>query len=153
MTSALLVISKRSIKRQGQARKDIVVPTISIPETMGALMAGASAPMLTAGATLPPPPALPADPSFARGFAIPVDRALPTTYDELARLIRDSQVSTDHAGATFRRLFPDVPSAKDLTDDQRGRLWQAIAEPPGEAETAPLFDDDLAGLPTEWQAV
>lgn len=96
---AILAIEKRSIKRANEARKDIVVPIIRIPQSLAELLGQSSeAPALAPGSgvqvgrpkapELPAGPALPADPSFAAaspaagsgsgtgsGMPVPVDAA------------------------------------------------------------------------------
>lgn len=63
MIPAILGIDHRSKKRPGQARKDITVPVIRLPDTITELMAGPSRPQIAAPERLglPEPAALPED--------------------------------------------------------------------------------------------
>jgi hypothetical protein len=97
---AILAIEKRSIKRVNEARKDIVVPIIRIPQSLAELLGGPTdAPALApgsgvqvAGAPKPPElpagPALPADPAFAAQIRPQSDPNPPAAADVPAQAAR-----------------------------------------------------------------
>ncbi len=142
MIPAILGIDHRTIKRQGQARKDIIVPVIRLPDTITELMGAPERPAIAAPAERL---ALPAPEPLPEAAAIVV----PFTREDLLRRTQAAGIDLDAAASVQRRLFP---AGGELTDDDRRALWAEVAklalteivEPPddlpllGEAETVPM---------------
>jgi hypothetical protein len=133
MIPAILAIDHRTIKRQGQPRKDITVPVIRLPDTITDLMAGGERPAIAAPnerLALPEPAPLPEDVEFVAPFS----------REDLVRLAEAAHIDLRAAAEVQRQMFPD---GRELTDADRHALWAEVSKlAPIEAESVPLFSDE-----------
>lgn len=119
MIPAILAIDHRTIKRQGQARKDITVPVIRLPDTITELMAGPTAPQIAAPERL----ALPEPEPLPEVATLPTDR--PSADVECGSLLGTEECWLD--------------AGHDGPHKSADAVWPAM-----EAVTPPLFDDLVA---------
>jgi phage recombination protein Bet len=74
-------------------------------------------------------------------FRVPESKPLPVTYDQLLTLVEAGNVSADVVAAAVKHQYPDVATARDLSDEERGTIWNAVKPTvaPGQVEA---FDPD-----------
>jgi len=49
------------------------------------------------------------------------------SVDQFKKLIKDAGITADQGAEMLQRLFPEVASSADLTDEGRGRVWEELA--------------------------
>ena len=114
MIPAILGIDHRTIKRQGQPRRDINVPVIRLPDTITELMGAPDRPAIAPPAArlaLPAPEPLPE----STGFVV-------FTREDLISRTNAAGIDLAAAAAVQRRMFPDGVE----TDADRLALWVEV---------------------------
>lgn len=59
-------------------------------------------------------------------FTIPEPKALPLTYEQLVTLVEAGNVPAEVVAAAVKHQYPDVSTARDLSDNERATIWEAV---------------------------